>query len=355
MITIEELLEIGKSKGASDIHLTVGLPPRVRINGDLEDIDYPKLMPEDIEQLVLSIMNDRQKAIYQEKGEVDFAFSIANVGRYRVNAFRQRGSAACSMRVVGTTVPQPEVLGVPESVIDLYNRKRGLVLVTGPTGSGKSTTLASIIDKINKERNVHVITLEDPIEYLHSHNKAMVNQREIGIDTNSYAAALRAALREDPDVILVGEMRDLETISTAVTAAETGHLVLSTLHTVGAAATIDRIIDVFPPHQQQQIRVQLAMVLEAVISQQLIPRDDGCGRVAAFEVMHATVPIKNLIREGKTYQIGTIIQTNRKDGMISMDDALIDLCMKGIISPENAVSYAQDISYVDKRVGLSIM
>lgn len=355
MLTIEELLEIGKQKGASDIHLTVGLPPRARINGDLVDIECPKLMPDEIETIVFSIMNEHQKSVYREKGEVDFAFSIANVGRYRVNAFRQRGSVACSMRVVGTTVPQPEKLGVPESVIDLYNRKRGLVLVTGPTGSGKSTTLASIIDKINKERNVHVITLEDPIEYLHSHNKAMVNQREIGIDTNSYAAALRAALREDPDVILVGEMRDLETISTAVTAAETGHLVLSTLHTIGAAATIDRIIDVFPPHQQQQIRVQLAMVLEAVISQQLVPRDDMDGRVAAFEVMHATVPIKNLIREGKTYQIGSIIQTNRKEGMISMDDALIDLCMKGIISAENAVSYAQDMNYVDKRVGYSMM
>lgn len=353
MITVEQLLGIAKEMNASDVHMTVGLPPRVRVNGELIDLNYPKLMPEDVEKIVLSIMNEHQLKIYKENGEVDFAFSIPSVGRYRVNAFRQRGSVACSMRVVGTKIPQPEELGVPKSVIDLYERKRGLVLVTGPTGSGKSTTLASIIGRINERRNVHVITLEDPIEYLHSHNRAMVNQREIGIDTQSYAGALRAALREDPDVILVGEMRDLETISTAITAAETGHLVLSTLHTIGAAATIDRIIDVFPPHQQQQIRIQLGMVLEAVVSQQLVPRADRSGRVAAFEVMHATVPIRNLIREAKTYQIGSIIQTNRKNGMNTMDDALIDLCMQGIISADDAVGFAQDMAYVDKRVGLT--
>lgn len=353
MITVEQLLNEAKQLKASDVHITVGLPPRVRINGDLVDLNYPRLMPEDAEKIVLSIMNERQMKIYRDSGDVDFAFSVPTVGRYRVNAFRQRGSVACSMRVVGTEVPKPESLGVPQSVIDLYARKRGLVLVTGPTGSGKSTTLASLIDRINEERNVHVITLEDPIEYLHSHNKAMVNQREIGLDTQSYAGALRAALREDPDVILVGEMRDLETISTAITAAETGHLVLSTLHTIGAAATIDRIIDVFPPHQQQQIRIQLAMVLESVISQQLLPKADKSGRVAAFEVMHATVPIRNLIREAKTYQIGTVIQTNRKNGMNTMDDALIELCIQGVITPENAVGYAQDMTYVDKRVGLN--
>lgn len=353
MVTVEQLLGIAKEMNASDVHMTVGLPPRVRVNGELIDLNYPKLMPEDVEKIVLSIMNEHQLKIYRENGEADFAFSIPSVGRYRVNAFRQRGSVACSMRVVGTKIPQPEELGVPKSVIDLYERKRGLVLVTGPTGSGKSTTLASIIGRINERRNVHVITLEDPIEYLHSHNRAMVNQREIGIDTQSYAGALRAALREDPDVILVGEMRDLETISTAITAAETGHLVLSTLHTIGAAATIDRIIDVFPPHQQQQIRIQLAMVLEAVVSQQLVPRADRSGRVAAFEVMHATVPIRNLIREAKTYQIGSIIQTNRKNGMNTMDDALIELCMQGVISADDAVGFSQDMAYVDKRVGLT--
>ncbi len=350
MLTVEQLLTIAKEKGASDVHITVGLPPRVRINGELVDLDYPKLMPDDCEKIILDIMNDKQEQMFKDKGELDFSFSIPQVGRYRVNVFRQRGSVACAMRIVGTTVPKPEQLGVPKSVIDLYNKKRGLVLVTGPTGSGKSTTLASLIDRINDERNAHVITLEDPIEYLHSHRKAMINQREIGIDTQSYAGALRAALREDPDVILVGEMRDLETISTAITAAETGHLVFSTLHTIGAAATIDRIIDVFPPHQQQQIIIQLSMVLEAVISQQLIPTADKRGRVAAFEVMHATVPIKNLIREAKTYQISGVLQTNKKGGMITMDDAILDLYNKGMINSQEAVNYAQDMAYVEKRI-----
>ena len=328
MITVEQLLMTAKEQGASDVHITVGVPPKMRVNGELLDLDYPRLMPDDCEKIVLSIMNERQLAMFKENGELDFSFSIPQVGRYRVNVFRQRGSVACAMRIVGTEVPKPEQLGVPQSVIDLYDKKRGLVLVTGPTGSGKSTTLASLIDRINDERNAHVITLEDPIEYLHSHRKSMINQREIGIDTQSYAKALRSALREDPDVILVGEMRDLETISTAITAAETGHLVFSTLHTIGAAATIDRIIDVFPPHQQQQIRVQLATVLEAVISQQLVPLERKKGRVAAFEVMHGTVAIKNLIREGKTHQITGIIQTSKKNGMVTMDDALLELYLK---------------------------
>lgn len=349
MFTVEQLLSIAKEKKASDVHVTVGLPPRVRINGELVDLDYPKLSPDDCEKLILDIMDDRQQAMFKDRGELDFSFSVPNIGRYRVNVFRQRGSVACAMRIVGTEIPKPESLGVPKSVVDLYAKKRGLVLVTGPTGSGKSTTLASLIDRINDERNAHVITLEDPIEYLHSHRKAMINQREIGLDTHSYADALRAALREDPDVILVGEMRDLETISTAITAAETGHLVFSTLHTIGAAATIDRIIDVFPPHQQQ-IRIQLAVVLEAVISQQLIPTADRSGRVAAFEVMHGTIPIKNLIREAKTYQISSVLQTARKEGMISMDDALLDLYNKGVIDSDNAIGYAQDVNYVTKRV-----
>ena len=347
MITVEQLLMTAKEQGASDVHITVGVPPKMRVNGELLDLDYPRLMPDDCEKIVLSIMNERQLAMFKENGELDFSFSIPQVGRYRVNVFRQRGSVACAMRIVGTEVPKPEQLGVPQSVIDLYDKKRGLVLVTGPTGSGKSTTLASLIDRINDERNAHVITLEDPIEYLHSHRKSMINQREIGIDTQSYAKALRSALREDPDVILVGEMRDLETISTAITAAETGHLVFSTLHTIGAAATIDRIIDVFPPHQQQQIRVQLATVLEAVISQQLVPLERKKGRVAAFEVMHGTVAIKNLIREGKTHQITGIIQTSKKNGMVTMDDALLELYDKGYISAQNAISFSQDTSYVE--------
>ena len=350
MISIEELLNVAAEHNASDVHITVGVPPKMRVNGDLLDMDYPRLMPDDAENIIMSILDKRHKAIFDEKGEVDFSISIPMVGRYRVNIFRQRGSMAAALRVVGTEIPNPDKLGVPKAVQDLHKRKRGLVLVTGPTGSGKSTTLASIIDLVNTNTSSHIITLEDPIEYMHKHKKAMVNQREIGLDSMSYNNALRAALREDPDVILVGEMRDFETISIAVTAAETGHLVFSTLHTIGAAATIDRIIDVFPPHQQQQIRIQLAVVLEAVISQQLIPTADRCGRVAAFEVMHGTIPIKNLIREAKTYQISSVLQTARKEGMISMDDALLDLYNKGVIDSDNAIGYAQDVNYVTKRV-----
>ncbi len=350
MISIEQVLKQAVEAGASDIHMTVGLPPRMRLYGDLINMDYPSLMPADTNEIADSVMNDKQRAIFAEKGECDFSLSFGSIGRFRVNTFKQRGSAAMALRVVNTEIPKPEELGIPSSVVDLYSKKRGLVLVTGPTGSGKSTTLASLIDKINASRSAHIITLEDPIEYLHSHKRAMINQREVGLDTQSYSNALRAALREDPDVILVGEMRDLETISTAVTAAETGHLVLSTLHTIGAASTIDRIIDVFPPHQQQQIRIQLSMVLESVISQQLIPTADGKGRVAAFEVMHATPAINNLIRDGKTHQIPTIIQTSRKMGMITMDDFLYDLYVDGRISGEQTILFAQDQTAMSKKV-----
>lgn len=351
MLTIEELLIKAAEHKASDVHITVGVPPKMRVNGALLDIgDYPKLMPQDSEELIDSILDHRHKEIYQEKGEVDFSISVPQVGRYRVNVFRQRGTAAAALRVVGTQIPTPDSLGVPLAVQGLHKRKRGLVLVTGPTGSGKSTTLASIIDLINTNTTNHVVTLEDPIEYLHKHKNCMVNQREVGLDTLSYANALRAVLREDPDVILVGEMRDLETISIAITAAETGHLVFSTLHTIGAAATIDRVIDVFPPHQQQQIRVQLAMVLEAVISQQLIPTVDKKRRVAAFEVMMANPAIRNLIREGKTYQIGSQIQTNRKLGMMTMDDAIYDLYRRGEIDGDKTITFAQDPVTMEKRL-----
>ena len=349
-MTIEELLIPAKENKASDVHITVGLPPKMRINGILVDMDYPRLLPPDTEAVISTMMSDKRLQQFEELGEIDFSYSIPQIGRYRVNVFHQRGSMAASIRLVSTKIPLPEELGIPKSVVDLYQKKRGLVLVTGPTGSGKSTTLASIIDRINSMREVHVITLEDPIEYLHNHKKAMVNQREVGLDTHSYSNALRAALREDPDVILVGEMRDLETISTAITAAETGHLVLSTLHTIGAASTIDRIVDVFPPHQQQQIRVQLSMVLESVISQQLIPTADKKSRVAAFEVMHSTPAIKNLIREAKSPQINSTIQTSKKLGMQTMDDAIFDLYMKGDIDKENAVSYAQDSQIMEKRI-----
>lgn len=347
---IDEILKTAKEAGASDVHLTVGIPPKMRVNGNLLTMDYPRLLPADTLEVLLNIMSEPQREKFEEKGEYDMSFSIPDMGRYRVNAYKQRGSVALALRLVETAVKSPKELGVPDSVIDLYQRKRGLILVTGPTGSGKSTTLASIIDKINNNRDAHVITLEDPIEYLHQHKLSMVNQREIGLDSGSYASALRAALREDPDVILVGEMRDFETISVAITAAETGHLVLSTLHTIGAVSTVDRVIDVFPPHQQQQIRVQLANVLEAVISQQLIPTADGHGRVAAFEVLHANHAIRNLIREGKSHQIASVMQTNRKMGMITMDEAIRQLYMDGRISKQMAVQFAQDPDGMELRL-----
>ena len=342
MVTVEELLRTAKEAGASDVHITVGIPPKMRVNGKLIAMNYPRMAPADTLQAVLEIMNETQKEKFEERGEYDMSFSIPELGRFRVNAFKQRGTVALALRLVGTRVPDVKELGIPESVVDLYTRKRGLILVTGPTGSGKSTTLAALIDTINKNREAHVITLEDPIEYLHRHDKSMVNQREIGLDTESYANALRAALREDPDVILVGEMRDFETISVAITAAETGHLVLSTLHTLGAASTVDRIIDVFPPHQQQQIRVQFANVLEAVISQQLIPRADGQGRVAAFEVLHANYAVRNMIRESKSHQLISVMQTNRKQGMITMDEAILQLYTDGVIGKEMAIQFASE-------------
>lgn len=350
MVTMEELLGQAKEKEASDLHITVGVPPIMRVHGELEFVGEKKLMPPDTNELISAIMDENQKIKLEEKGEVDFSFSVPTLGRFRANVFKQRGSIAGAFRVVASQVPKPEELGMPHSVIQLYKKKRGLILVTGPTGSGKSTSLASIIDQINKSIDSHIITLEDPIEYLHRHNKSIVNQREIGLDSENYASALRAALRQDPDVILVGEMRDLETISIAITAAETGHLVLSTLHTIGAANTIDRIIDVFPPHQQQQIRIQLSTVLQAVISQQLIPTIDGKGRVAAFEVLHTNSAIKNLIRENKTHQINSIIQTNKRMGMQTMDDSIMELLIDGAISKEQALTFAVDVGMMERRI-----
>lgn len=347
---IEEILKAAKEAGASDVHLTVGIPPKMRVNGKLTAMNYPKMLPADTLEVVLSVMNEAQRDKFEERGEYDMSFSIPETGRYRVNAYKQRGSAALAFRLVGTKMPSPEELGIPETVMELYQKKRGLVLVTGPTGSGKSTTLAAIIDKINNNREAHVITLEDPIEFLHQHKMSIVNQREIGLDSLNYASALRAALREDPDVILVGEMRDFETISVALTAAETGHLVLSTLHTLGAASTVDRVIDVFPPHQQHQVRVQLASVIEAVISQQLIPATDGTGRAAAFEVLHANHAVRNLIREAKAHQLPSIMQTNRKTGMITMDEAIQQLYERGRISRELAIQFAQDPDSMNNKI-----
>lgn len=350
MIQIEELLKTAKEHGASDVHITVGIPPKMRIGGSLRSMDFEKLMPSEIEPALLSIMNPRQKQQLDEKGEVDFSVSIPGEGRYRVNVFRQRGSYAAALRLVGTIIPDVNELGIPQSVMQLYKKKRGLILITGPAGSGKSTTLAAIIDKINHNINVHVITLEDPIEYLYQHKMAIVNQREIGLDTTSYHAALRAALREDPDVIMVGEMRDAETIATALTAAEMGHLVLSSLHTVGAANTIERIIDVFPPQKQQQVRIQLASVLESVVSQQLIPTQDKHHRAAAFEVMHMTPSIKSFIRDDKTHQITNVMKNGKKFGMQTMDDAIFDLYLRGIINREQAIIFAQDVAEMERKL-----
>ena len=348
--TIEQVLRTAVEAGASDVHITVGVPPKMRVNGRLLEMPFDRMLPDDTKELLYSIMNEQQIDKFNEKGEHDFSYSLRELGRYRVNAFRQRGTCAMALRLVSSEVPSPESLGVPDSVIDLYNRKRGLILVTGPTGSGKSTTLAAIIDRINHRRDAHVITLEDPIEYLHRHDKSIVNQREIGLDSQTYANALRAALREDPDVILVGEMRDFETISVAITAAETGHLVLSTLHTIGAASTVDRVIDVFPPHQQQQIRVQFANVLESVVSQQLMPTADGKGRVAAFEVLHTTNAVRNLIREGKSHQLTSVMQTNRKMGMITMDDSIQQLYFANRINRETAIQFAVDPDAMENKL-----
>ncbi len=350
MVRIEDLLKIAKEHGASDVHITVGIPPKMRIGGSLQSMDFAKLMPSEIEPAILGIMNPRQKQLLDEKGEVDFSVSIPGEGRYRVNVFRQRGSYAAALRLVGTVIPEVSQLGIPQSVMQLYKKKRGLVLITGPAGSGKSTTLAALIDKINQNINVHVITLEDPIEYLYQHKMAIVNQREIGLDTTSYNSALRAALREDPDVIMVGEMRDAETISTALTAAEMGHLVLSSMHTVGAGNTIERIIDIFPPHQQQQVRIQLASVLESVVSQQLIPAQDKHHRAAAFEVMHMTPAVKSFIRDGKINQITNVIKNSRKLGMQTMDDAIFDLYLRGIINREQAIIFAQDVAEMERKL-----
>lgn len=349
-MNIVELLNFATVKKASDIHITVGLPPVLRINGELIRLEVDLLKPEDTKILVYEVLSDELIKVLEENGEIDTSFSNPKVGRYRINAYKQRGSYGMALRIIPLEVPTIESLGLPSVVKDLSRLPRGLVLVTGPTGSGKSTTLASMINQINEERKSHILTLEDPIEYLYKHKKSIVNQREIGIDSKSFANGLRAALRQDPDVILIGEMRDLETISTAITAAETGHLVLSTLHTIGAAKTIDRIIDVFPPHQQQQLRVQLSSVIQAIISQQLLAKADGSGRVVAFEVMIGTTAIRNQIREGKVHQIDTSIQTGIKYKMQTMDSSLLDLYKRGLITKGVTISQATNQQNIKKYI-----
>ena len=342
MAMIDKLLQEAHLKKASDMHITVGVEPIFRINGALIKADHFKLKPADTEEMFKSSTTAEQQQRFNELGEIDFSYSLSGYGRFRVNAFRQRGTIAIVLRLVADKVPTLEDLKHPEIMKTLSLKPRGLVLVTGPTGSGKSTTLAAMINLINQTEAAHIITMEDPIEYLHRHNKSIVNQREVNTDSISFANALRAALREDPDVILVGEMRDAETVSTAITAAETGHLVFATLHTSDAAQTIDRIIDTFPPHQQQQVKSQLSMILQGIISQQLLPLKDGSGRIAALEILVATPAIRNLIREGKTHQILSSVQTGAKYGMQTMDMALRDLVQKNLVEFEEALSLASD-------------
>ncbi len=345
-----EILEKCRSVGSSDVHITIGAPPILRVNGDLKAISPNVLTKADTDALCREVLTKEKYDILKATGEMDCSFEDSRVGRFRVNCFRQKGGFAIVMRAINTKIPPMENLGLPPVIKELCSKRRGLILVTGPTGSGKSTTLASMIDYINSNRNEHIITIEDPIEYLHNHKKSIVNQREVGEDTNSFGSALRASLREDPDIILVGEMRDLETIQTAITAAETGHLVLSTLHTIGAAKTIDRIIDVFPPHQQQQVRTQLSSVLEAVVSQQLMPTAENTGRVGAFEIMLTSSAVKGLIRENKTHQIQNIIQTSREKGMIAMDTYLKELVGAGKINKDTALKFSVDNEALAKEI-----
>ncbi|KXZ38930.1 twitching motility protein PilT [Alkalithermobacter thermoalcaliphilus JW-YL-7 = DSM 7308] len=345
-----DLLQKTRQLNASDLHITVGHPPVMRINGVLTKYTDQVLLPEDNLRLVKEILDTTQFNKLEEYGEIDTSVSYSKLGRFRVNVFKQRNTYGIAIRCIHVDVPTIEELGLPSVIKDLTKKQRGLILVTGPTGSGKSTTLAAMIDCINKERSCHILTLEDPIEYLHKHKKSIINQREIGTDSKSFSQALRSALRQDPDVILVGEMRDLETMSIALTAAETGHLVLSTLHTIGAAKTIDRIIDSFPSHHKQQIIIQLSTILEGVISQQLLPTLDGKKRVAALEIMIATPAIRNLIRENKTHQIQTAIQTGAKFGMKSMDASLSELYMKGYISKETMINHAVDKDMIERYI-----
>nr|WP_294571877.1 type IV pilus twitching motility protein PilT [uncultured Romboutsia sp.] len=350
-MNIFKLLEIGVELGASDIHITVDSPPIARVKGSFIKLREENLSKEDTFQMAKEITGPKKFKILEEHGEVDLSVSIKTGDRFRVNAYKQKGNYAIAIRTITSQIPTFKTLGLPDVVASFAQKHKGLVLVTGPTGSGKSTTLASLIDIINSTQERHIITLEDPIEYVHHHKKGIVNQREIGNDTDSFNAALRAALRQDPDVILVGEMRDPETVSIALTAAETGHLVFSTLHTVGSAKTIDRIVDMFPAEQQQQVRTQLSTVCEGVISQQLIKTIDGRNRVAALEVMVTTPAIRNLIRENKTYQIQNIIQTSSKIGMQSMDQELVNLFRQGKISKESVLSRCTDFEYTSRLVG----
>lgn len=345
-IDITELLKFGVQSGASDLHLSAGLPPMMRVHGDVKQLNFPPLEHKDVHAMVYDIMNDHQRKFYESELECDFSYEIPNVSRFRVNAFNQSRGAAAVFRTIPMEILTLEQLQCPSIFAEIADKPRGIVLVTGPTGSGKSTTLAAMIDYINKSRQYHILTVEDPIEFVHKSNKSLINQREVGLQTKSFANALRSALREDPDVILVGEMRDLETIRLAMTAAETGHLVFGTLHTSSAAKTIDRIVDVFPAEEKDMVRAMLSESLQAVISQTLLKLKDGSGRIAAHEIMIGTPAIRNLIRENKVAQMYSAIQTGQQYGMQTLDQCLVGLMRKGLISKEAAMEKAVNKDFI---------
>jgi len=349
-VHIDELLELVVEHNASDLHLSPGLPPVLRIDGELKKTRYETVDADISQRMIYDILTDDQVQRFETDLELDCSYAFQDIARFRVNVYRDRGTVASALRLIPRKIPTIDELNLPPVVLDLSRRVRGLILVTGPTGSGKSTTLASMINQINGERAEHIITIEDPIEYLHTHNKSVINQRELGQDTHSFNNALRASLREDPDVILVGEMRDLETIQLAVTCAETGHLVMATLHTNSAAESVDRMIDVFPPAQQEQIRIQLSNNLQAIMSQQLMRRAGQPGRIAAIEVMIANSAIRNLIREAKTHQITSHIQTSSSSGMQTMDQALRDLYHASMVTYEDAMRRAQNPIELEKLI-----
>jgi len=352
-VDINELLEEVLVRGASDLHITVGAPPVMRINGVLQRIEeYPRLTGNDTREMIYSILTARQREQLEANLEYDLSYSVPGSARFRVNAYFQRNSLGAAFRIIPYRIKTVEELNLPPVIKELTKLPRGFILVTGPTGQGKSTTLAAVIDLINETRNDHIITVEDPIEFLHVHKRCIVNQREVGADTHSFANALKYVLRQDPDVILVGEMRDLETISTALTAAETGHLVFATLHTQDAPQTIDRIIDVFPTYQQQQVRLQLASTIQAIITQQLLPTRDGKGRVPAVEIMIATSAIRNMIREAKTHQIYSAMQAGGQQyGMQTMDHSIAALYKNGIISYDVAMARCQNRDEMQRLIG----
>lgn len=355
MMNMQSVLQDALDKNASDIFIVSGSPLAFRLNGQVVPSGEHILTPEDTQELIRQIYelaDNNQLEKYLMTGDADFSFSIAGMGRFRVNAYKQRSSQSAVLRVVRFDLPESAELGIPQTVIDLHQFSKGLVLVTGPAGSGKSTTLSCIIDRINHTRNGHIITLEDPLEFLHKHDKCIVSQREISSDTEDYAGALRSALRQSPNVILLGEMRDYDTISIAMTAAETGQLVFSTLHTIGAANTIDRVIDVFPPNQQHQIRTQLSMVLQAVVSQQLLPATDGT-LVPAFEIMLVNGAIRNMIREGKVHQMDSVIYAAQDEGMCTMDASILRLFEAGKITADTALRYCSNLEAMQRRVGHS--